>query len=57
MEFVDRKPAYSYFITTWRFKFSIVEYGKVTPLYATKSYEGVQIELHSFLTSAVHEGE
>jgi len=57
MEFVDRKPAYSYVITMWRFLFSIVEYGEVTPLYVIMSYKGMEIELHSFLTSAVNGGE
>jgi len=44
-------------ITMWRFPFSIVEYGQVTPLYAIMSYKGVEIELHSFLTSAVNGSE
>jgi len=41
----------------WRFPFSIVEYGEVTPLYAIMSYKGVEVELHSFLTSEVNGGE
>lgn len=57
MEFVDRKPASPYVIKMWRFPFSIVEYGEVTPLYAIMSYKGVEIKLHSFLTSAVNGGE
>jgi hypothetical protein len=57
MDFVDRKPAYSYVITMWRFPFSIDECGEVTPLYAIISYKGVEIELHSFLTSEVNGGE
>jgi hypothetical protein len=57
MELVDRKTAYSYVIKMWRFPCSIVEYGEVTPLHSIKSYKGVEIELHSFLTSAVNGGE